>query len=102
MTFNRTHQPPLFAYFMESGSRCGNASSFIVFIRPEAQLDFLKSATPEDEEYFLTMMMENGERKVQDKLYQHTMGAMERKWERRHNNAVTTARRFQEIVSTSP
>ncbi len=76
--------------------------SEIVLLPPEAQMDFLKSATPEDEKYFFTMMAENGDRKIQHKLYEYINTALEREWEQRHNNAATPARRLQDIVSATP
>ena len=82
------------------------ATSEIVFLPPEAQMDFLKSATPEDEKYFFTMMAENGDRKIQRKLYEEIgerwVDKRWQSWEQRHNNAATPARRLQDIVSATP
>ena len=98
--FSRTRYLP---FATRVHSECGSTpASVIVFISPEVQLDFLKSATPEDEEYFFTMMAENGDRKIQHKLYEYTNTALEREWERRHKNAATPARRLQDIVSATP
>ena len=86
-------------------------TSVIVYLAPEAQMDVLKSATPEDEEYFFTVMAENGDRKIQHKLNEELAvrwaekfnnGAPEQAVEQGLKNAGTPAKRLQDIVSATP
>ena len=71
--------------------------SEIVHLPPEAQMDFLKSATPEDEKYFFTMMAENGDRKIQRMLSWEIGG----RWGDKFNNGAPLMRRGHSPLNVS-
>ena len=93
--FSRTRYLP---FATRVHSECGSTpASVIVFISPEVQLDFLKSATPEDEEYFFTMMAENGDRKIQRMLSWEIGG----RWGDKFNNGAPLMRRGHSPLNVS-